>query len=49
MGPTSDMPSLASGRVREQAAKERARKKILVAARKFDIEVDEDDKVFRSR
>ncbi len=32
-----------------KAAKERAQKKILVAARKFDIEIDEDDKVFRSR
>ena len=28
-----------------KAAKERARKKILAAARKFDIEVDEDDNV----
>jgi hypothetical protein len=28
-----------------KAAKQRARKKILAAARKFDIEVDEDDNV----
>ena len=30
-----------------QAAKERARKKILAAARKFDIEVDPDDNVMK--
>jgi len=32
-----------------KAAKTRARKKILAAARKFDIEVDEDDNVMRAR
>jgi hypothetical protein len=31
-----------------QAAKTRARKKILAAARKFDIEVDEEDNVARA-
>ncbi|MDQ6675104.1 MAG: hypothetical protein M3069_30935 [Chloroflexota bacterium] len=32
-----------------KAAKTRAKKKILAAARKFDIEVDEDDTVARTR